>query len=99
MDYGFRFYDPSICRFTTVDPLAESYSFQSPYVYSINNPIAFIDFLGLGPIYGPDGKLIGYEVEAGQGPTQIAEDLNTFHDCELTCEVTFTDIVLSLIHI
>jgi hypothetical protein len=46
--YGFRFYDPAIARFTTVDPLAEKYSFQNPYAYAANNPIKFIDYMGLG---------------------------------------------------
>ncbi len=80
-------------RFTGIDPLAETYSFQSPYNYAINNPTTFIDYLGLGPIYGPDGTLIGYEVEEGQGPTQIAQDLNENYGCEMTCEITYTDIV------
>ncbi len=48
LDYGFRLYDPAIGRFTTIDPLAELFEHQSPYVYADNNPINFIDFMGLG---------------------------------------------------
>lgn len=50
-NYGARFYDPAIARFTTVDPLADLYSFQTPYEYAANNPISFIVFMGMGPEY------------------------------------------------
>ena len=46
-DLGFRTYYPAIGRFTTIDPLAESTYSQSPYVYAANNPVRYIDFLGL----------------------------------------------------
>jgi hypothetical protein len=33
-----------------MDPLSESYSFQSPFAYAANNPIANIDFMGMSPL-------------------------------------------------
>ncbi len=46
-DYGFRMNDATIGRWLAPDPMAERYSDQSQYAYVNNNPISFVDLLGL----------------------------------------------------
>ena len=46
-DYGFRIYHPGLGRFLRIDPLAAKYPSWSPYNYTLNNPILFIDPDGL----------------------------------------------------
>ena len=40
-------YDDEICRWTTVDPLAEKYYSMTPYNYCANNPVMFVDPMGM----------------------------------------------------
>ena len=46
--YGARYYDPKISVWLSVDPLAHKMPNWSPYSFSFNNPIKFVD---------PDGRI------------------------------------------
>jgi len=47
LDYGFRIYDSRLGKFLSIDPLTKDYPEQTPYQYTENSPIAFIDIDGL----------------------------------------------------
>ena len=49
LDYGARWYDALLARFTTMDPLCEKYYHISPYAYCANNPVNAVD---------PDGRIV-----------------------------------------
>ncbi|RZL07318.1 MAG: RHS repeat-associated core domain-containing protein, partial [Pedobacter sp.] len=63
-DFSARNYDPALGRWMNIDPMAETSTRWSPYVYTQNNPVYFTDPDGkqIQPmdskgrnLYGPDG--------------------------------------------
>ncbi|MEE9348788.1 MAG: RHS repeat-associated core domain-containing protein, partial [Flavobacteriaceae bacterium] len=47
-DLGARLHDPARVQFGGIDPRAEEYYSQSPYVFAANNPVFFVDINGEG---------------------------------------------------
>jgi RHS repeat-associated protein len=69
LDYGFRWYDPAVGRFPSVDPLANITPHLTPYHFVSGNPISRIDPLGLTDYEinkeGKISKVKGTETEEG----------------------------------
>jgi RHS repeat-associated protein len=49
-DYGARIYDAKIGRWLSVDPLQAKYVSMTPYCFTVNNPIMFMDANGMDTI-------------------------------------------------
>lgn len=47
--YGARYYDPTISVWASVDPQADEFPGISPYAYSVNNPVNYVDPDGEAP--------------------------------------------------
>ena len=46
LDFGARYYDPWLARWTTQDPLAHKYAGINPYVYCNGDPVNLVDLNG-----------------------------------------------------
>ncbi|WP_430908719.1 RHS repeat-associated core domain-containing protein [Maribacter sp. 2-571] len=61
LDYGWRNYDPALGRWFNMDNLAGMMKSYSPYNYTLNNPVYYIDVDGLFPGDGSYRKTDYYD--------------------------------------
>ena len=71
-DHGVRKYEDYTGRFTTPEPLWEKYYSWSPYVYSANNPMSFLDPSGF--------SLFKFGKEDGSGDYAIDDGSNAIFE-------------------
>jgi len=92
-DYGARFYDPLIGRFTTPDPLSEKYYSVSPYAYCANNPVNAVDPDGRDYWSTNDPELIRqFFNSAGRGLSHHDfSGWNHATDAQITGNLTYND--------
>ena len=80
LDFGARYYDPWLARWTTQDPLAHKYAGVNPYVYCGGDPVNLVDVDGRKIfIRAANGELIEY------APNMSSDSMDTFSKRVTSC--------------
>jgi RHS repeat-associated protein len=89
--YGARYYDPRTSLWQSVDPLAGRYPSWSPYNFTLNNPLTFID---------PDGRKVVFAKGASEEfKKQFAAAVQYLNENKLSgmlAELEKSDIVYTI---
>jgi|GEM_PF-2667768 len=75
-DYGARFYDAAIGRFTGVDPISDQFAHVSTYNYAENSPIVNIDLWGLQAVWSGSGLVNSPSIK-GSGSDYVKNNPST----------------------
>jgi RHS repeat-associated protein len=64
LDYGARWYDAAVGRFTGIDPIADQFPHVSPFNYAEDEPIANIDLHGLQRVRAGKDRPYIWDIES-----------------------------------
>ena len=78
--FRYRTYDPAYGRFWQIDPIAESYVYNSTYAFAENRVVESIDLEGRESWYTQDGSLA---TKAGPYTSQARQQLNLYSPSEV----------------
>ncbi|MAN26629.1 MAG: hypothetical protein CMH15_07590 [Mesonia sp.] len=67
--YGARYYDPKWSVWLSVDPMAEEYPGWSPYNYTLQNPVKFVDPTGM-VVESPETTIVR---DLGDGKYEVTD--------------------------
>jgi RHS repeat-associated protein len=76
ISFEYRHYDVRLGRFKSIDLLSGLYPWQSGYAYAANNPILFIDYLGLGADVPGTPERRTHTLEKGESLYSVSKKYN-----------------------